>query len=80
MGLGLDSASWLRELSLESVGIPCPNAIRQAHEILTVGTWFAFKYVLRRKARELELTNLNYGALARLIRDGGFWVSAIAQL
>jgi hypothetical protein len=40
-----------------------------------VGTWFAFKYLLRRKALKLERTNLSYGALARLTRDGGFWVS-----
>jgi uncharacterized membrane protein YdjX (TVP38/TMEM64 family) len=39
-----------------------------------VGTWFAFKYTLRRKAAKMERTNLNYGALARLTRDGGFWV------
>lgn len=41
----------------------------------TVGTWFAFKYLFRRKAEKLERTNLNYGALARLTRDGSFWVS-----
>lgn len=41
---------------------------------VVVGTWFAFKYALRRKAAKLERTNLNYGALARLTRDGGFWV------
>jgi uncharacterized membrane protein YdjX (TVP38/TMEM64 family) len=39
-----------------------------------VGTWFAFMSLLRRKAEKLERTNLNYGALARLTRDGGFWV------
>lgn len=39
-----------------------------------VGTWYAFKYAFRRKAVKLEKTNLNYGALARLTRDGGFWV------
>ena len=41
---------------------------------LTVGTWYAFKYAFRRKAQKLERTNLNYGALARITRDGGFWV------
>jgi hypothetical protein len=41
---------------------------------ITVGTWFAFKYAFRRKAVKLEKTNLNYGSLARLTRDGGFWV------
>jgi uncharacterized membrane protein YdjX (TVP38/TMEM64 family) len=36
---------------------------------ITVGT-----YAFRRKAVKLEKTNLNYGSLARLTRDGGFWV------
>ncbi|PVH88091.1 hypothetical protein DL98DRAFT_509589 [Cadophora sp. DSE1049] len=39
-----------------------------------IGTWYAFKYAFRRKAVKLEKTNLNYGALARLTRDGGFWI------
>ncbi|KAK4098547.1 hypothetical protein N658DRAFT_488423 [Parathielavia hyrcaniae] len=39
-----------------------------------LGTWFAFRYLFRRKAEKLERTNLNYGALARLTRDGGFWI------
>ncbi|KAL0942365.1 uncharacterized protein CTRU02_200251 [Colletotrichum truncatum] len=44
-----------------------------------IGTWFAFKYTLRRKAQKLEKTNLNYGALARLTRDGGFWIVFIIR-
>ncbi|KAK6583834.1 hypothetical protein PZA11_003564 [Diplocarpon coronariae] len=39
-----------------------------------IGTWYAFKYLFRSKAVKLERTNLNYGALARLTRDGGFWI------
>ncbi|KAK4118281.1 hypothetical protein N657DRAFT_583904 [Parathielavia appendiculata] len=39
-----------------------------------LGTWFAFQYLFRRKAEKLERTNINYGALARLTRDGGFWI------
>ncbi|KAF2015356.1 hypothetical protein BU24DRAFT_461609 [Aaosphaeria arxii CBS 175.79] len=39
-----------------------------------IATWFAFKHALRRRAQKLERTNLNYGALARLTRDGGFWI------
>ncbi|EAQ91861.1 hypothetical protein CHGG_00096 [Chaetomium globosum CBS 148.51] len=31
-------------------------------------------YLVRRKAEKLERTNLNYGALARLTRDGSFWI------
>ncbi|KAG9232359.1 snare associated Golgi protein-domain-containing protein [Amylocarpus encephaloides] len=44
-----------------------------------IGTWYAFKYAFRRKAVKLEKTNLNYGALARLTRDGGFWVVLIIR-
>ncbi|CAG8975063.1 hypothetical protein HYALB_00009925 [Hymenoscyphus albidus] len=44
-----------------------------------IGTWYAFKYAFRRKAVKLERTNLNYGALARLTRDGGFWVVLIIR-
>lgn len=39
-----------------------------------VGTWFAFKKLFRRKAEKMEMTNLTYGAMARLCREGGFWV------
>lgn len=48
--------------------------------ILPVSTWFAFKYALRRKAAKLERTNLFYGALARLTRDGGFLIVLIIRL
>ncbi len=47
--------------------------------ILLVGTWFAFKSLFRRKAEKLERTNLNYGAMARLTRDGGFFVVLIIR-
>jgi len=39
-----------------------------------VGTWFAFKYLFRARSDKMERSNLNYGALARLTRDGRFWV------
>lgn len=45
-----------------------------------VGTWFAFKYLFRSKALKLERTNLNYGAMARLTRDGGFLIVLIIRL
>jgi len=44
-----------------------------------IGTWYAFKYAFRRKAVKLERTNLNYGALARLTRDGGFLIVLIVR-
>lgn len=45
-----------------------------------VGTWYAFKYAFRSKALKLERTNLNYGALARLTRDGGFFIVLVIRL
>ncbi|KAF4618399.1 hypothetical protein G7Y89_g14904 [Cudoniella acicularis] len=39
-----------------------------------IGTWYAFKHALRKKAIKLERTNLNYGAMAALSREGGFWI------
>lgn len=45
-----------------------------------LGTWFAFKYFFRNKAIKLERTNLNYGAMARLTRDGGFVIVLIIRL
>ncbi|KAG9203335.1 hypothetical protein B5807_02752 [Epicoccum nigrum] len=45
-----------------------------------IGTWFAFKYLFRRKAVTLERTNLNYGAMARLTRDGGFLIVLVIRL
>jgi len=45
-----------------------------------IGTWFAFKHLFRRKAHKMERTNLNYGAMARLTRDGGFFIVLIIRL
>lgn len=44
-----------------------------------IGTWFAFMYAFRKKAVKLERTNLNYGALARFTRDGGFVVVLVIR-
>ncbi|KAK3989065.1 snare associated Golgi protein-domain-containing protein [Cladorrhinum sp. PSN332] len=45
-----------------------------------LGTWFAFKYMFFDKSTKLERTNLSYGALARITRDGGFWVVFLIRL
>lgn len=42
-------------------------------------TWFAFKRLLRRRTLRLERSNLDYGALARLTRDGGFPVVLVVR-
>ncbi|KAK0624433.1 snare associated Golgi protein-domain-containing protein [Immersiella caudata] len=44
-----------------------------------IGTWFAFQYLLRKKCEKAERTNLNYGALARLARRGGFTIIFIIR-
>lgn len=56
------------------------SAISHDAKNKTVGTWFAFKHLFRRKALKLERTNLNYGAMARLTRDGGFFIVLIIRL
>ncbi|PSR79510.1 snare associated Golgi protein-domain-containing protein [Coniella lustricola] len=45
-----------------------------------IGTWFAFKKVFRKKAEKMERTNLTYGALAKMCRDGGFWIVFVIRL
>ncbi|KUI71089.1 Golgi apparatus membrane protein TVP38 [Cytospora mali] len=45
-----------------------------------IGTWFAFKKAFRRKAEKMEMTNLTYGSMARLCREGGFWIVLIIRL
>jgi uncharacterized membrane protein YdjX (TVP38/TMEM64 family) len=45
-----------------------------------IGTWFAFRRLFARRAARLERTNLNYGALARMTRDGGFPVVLVIRL
>ncbi|CAN8096109.1 unnamed protein product [Discula destructiva] len=45
-----------------------------------VGTWFAFKKLFRQKAEKMERMNLTYGAMARLCRDGGFWMVFVIRL
>lgn len=45
-----------------------------------IGTWFAFKKAFRRKALKMEMTNLTYGSMARLCREGGFWIVLVIRL
>jgi uncharacterized membrane protein YdjX (TVP38/TMEM64 family) len=62
-------------------GTSCPPPLRiTLLTSITVGTWFAFKYAFRSRALKLERSNLNYGALARLTRDGGFFIVLVIRL
>jgi uncharacterized membrane protein YdjX (TVP38/TMEM64 family) len=55
--------------------------------IVTAGTYlgelanyYLFKYWLRSRAEELERTNVNYQALAKITRDGGFPLAFVIRL
>ena len=39
-----------------------------------VGNFYAFRYICQARGEKLERTNLSYGCLARVVRDGGFLV------
>ncbi|KAK6343833.1 Tlg2-vesicle protein [Orbilia brochopaga] len=45
-----------------------------------VGTYYAFKGVLRHRAEKEELRNLNYACLATVTREGGIWFVFVARL
>jgi hypothetical protein len=74
----LRSSLQARLLAKVSFIQPFAKSLLTNHE--SVGTWFAFKHLFRRKAQELERKNLNYGAMARLTRDEGFWIVLIIRL
>jgi len=40
----------------------------------------AFKYCCRSRGEKLEKTNITYGCLAKVVRDGGFTIALIARL
>ncbi|EPS36458.1 hypothetical protein H072_9989 [Dactylellina haptotyla CBS 200.50] len=45
-----------------------------------IGTYFAFKGVLRHRAEKAEKKNLNYACLATVTREGGLWFVFVARL
>ncbi|KAF9650223.1 hypothetical protein BDM02DRAFT_3093452 [Thelephora ganbajun] len=45
-----------------------------------VGNFYAFKYCCRSRGEKLERTNITYGCLAKVVRDGGFIIALIARL
>ncbi|THH05917.1 hypothetical protein EW145_g4446 [Phellinidium pouzarii] len=44
-----------------------------------LGNFYAFKYCCRARGEKLEKTKLNYGCLARVVRDGGLKIAIIAR-
>ncbi|KAF9790299.1 snare associated Golgi protein-domain-containing protein [Thelephora terrestris] len=45
-----------------------------------VGNFYAFKYCCRSRGEKLEKTNIAYGCLAKVVRNGDFTVALIARL
>jgi len=45
-----------------------------------LGNFYAFKYCCRARGEKLEKENLNYACLAKVVRDGGFFVALICRL
>lgn len=44
-----------------------------------LGNFYAFKYCCRARGEKLEKTNMQYGCLARVVRDGGFKIALVAR-
>ncbi|KAI0031118.1 hypothetical protein K488DRAFT_52753, partial [Vararia minispora EC-137] len=45
-----------------------------------VGNFYAFKWCCRARGEKLEKTNMTYGVLARVVREGGFKIALVARL
>ncbi|KAF7354302.1 hypothetical protein MVEN_01118500 [Mycena venus] len=44
-----------------------------------VANYFVFKYACGARGRKLEENNIEYGALAHVVRQGGFWIVLIMR-
>jgi len=44
-----------------------------------LGNFYAFKYCCRARGEKFERTNMQYGCLARVVREGGFRIALIAR-
>ncbi|KAI9434359.1 snare associated Golgi protein-domain-containing protein [Lactarius indigo] len=44
-----------------------------------LGNFYAFKYCCRARGDKLEKTNMQYGCLARVVREGGFKIALVAR-
>ncbi|KAF5350923.1 hypothetical protein D9758_010543 [Tetrapyrgos nigripes] len=44
-----------------------------------VGNFYAFKYLCKARGEKLEKSQISYACLAKVVRDGGFWVALIAR-
>ncbi|KAH9169552.1 snare associated Golgi protein-domain-containing protein [Lactarius sanguifluus] len=44
-----------------------------------LGNFYAFKYCCRARGEKLEKTNMQYGCLAQVVREGGFKIALVAR-
>ncbi|KAJ7334831.1 hypothetical protein DFH08DRAFT_706678, partial [Mycena albidolilacea] len=44
-----------------------------------VANYFVFKYACSARGRKLEETNIEYGAMAHVVRQGGFWIVLVMR-
>ncbi|VDB95861.1 unnamed protein product [Peniophora sp. CBMAI 1063] len=45
-----------------------------------IGNFYAFRWCCRARGEKLERTNITYGVLARVVREGGFKIALVARL
>ncbi|KAK7460533.1 hypothetical protein VKT23_009254 [Stygiomarasmius scandens] len=44
-----------------------------------VGNYYAFRYICTARGEKMEKNKISYACLARVVRDGGFWIALIAR-
>ncbi|KAF9524228.1 snare associated Golgi protein-domain-containing protein [Crepidotus variabilis] len=44
-----------------------------------VANFYAFRYMCRSRAEKIEKKKIFYASLARVVRDGGFWIALVAR-
>lgn len=45
-----------------------------------IGNYYAFKWCCRARGEKLEKDKIEYACLAKIVRDGGFWIALVARL
>lgn len=78
-GYGWDLVLCVLEHFLEKLGISSLSH-RCCDFCLLTGFTSAFKYCCRSRGEKLERTNITYGCLAKVVRDGGLIIALIARL
>lgn len=77
-GYGWALVSSVREHFLEKLETSSMWYCYRRFRLLT-GLASAFKYCCRSRGEKLERTNITYGCLAKVVRDGGFTIALVAR-